>query len=216
MQPIVSLTFDNGPTAIITERVLDILGAHDVAATFFVVGGKLSDLDGRRASVRAVAEGHRLGGHTWSHSIPFGQAADEVVDAELARTSEAVAAVGGDPLLFRPYGVGGVTDERLMSRYGADRLCAGGYTCVLWNSVPGDWRDARGWLDRAIDDVTSQPWTVVALHDLPVGAADRLDEFLDRLDALGVQFGQDTPDECTPIRDGVPTSSFAVLGVGVV
>ncbi len=213
MQPVVSLTFDNGPTAGITDRVLDILGARDVRATFFVVGSKLAE-DARLASVRAVAEGHRLGGHTWSHSIPFGQAADDVVDTELARTSLAVAGVGGDPLLFRPYGVGGATDARLMSRYGADQLRAGGYTCVLWNSVPGDWRDATGWLDRAIDDVASQPWTVVALHDLPVGAADRLDDFLDRLDALGVRFSQDTPDECTPIRNGHPTSSFTVLGVG--
>jgi peptidoglycan/xylan/chitin deacetylase (PgdA/CDA1 family) len=211
---VVSLTFDNGPTAGITDRVLDILKSRDVPATFFVVGNRLADADGRRASERAVAEGHRLGGHTWSHTIPFGQADDETVDSELARTSEAVAAVGGDPLLFRPYGVGGVTDERLMSRYGADRLRAGGYTCVLWNSVPGDWRDADGWLDRAVDDVTSHPWTVVTLHDLPIGAADRLDEFLDRLDALGVQFSQDTPDECTPIRAGAPTASFAVLGVG--
>jgi peptidoglycan/xylan/chitin deacetylase (PgdA/CDA1 family) len=213
VQPVVSLTFDNGPTANITERVLDILKAHDITATFFVVGSKLAG-DARPASVRAVGEGHRLGCHTWSHTIPFGQADDQIVDSELSRTSEAVAAVGGDPLLFRPYGVGGATDERLMSRYGADRLRAGGYTCVLWNSVPGDWHDADGWLDRAVDDVTSQPWTVVALHDLPVGAADRLDEFVDRLEAFSVQFSQDTPDECTPIRAGAPTSSFAILGVG--
>jgi peptidoglycan/xylan/chitin deacetylase (PgdA/CDA1 family) len=214
VQPVVSLTFDNGPTARVTERVLDILSIRHVPATFFVVGSNLTNADGRRASERAVAEGHRLGGHTWSHEVPFGQADDATVDAELARTSEAVADVGGDPLLFRPFGVGGVTDERLMSKYGADRLRAGGYTCVLWNSVPGDWHDTDGWPRQALDDITSQPWTVVVLHDLPVGAADHLDEFLERLDALGVQFSQDSPDECTPIRAGAPTSSFAVLGVG--
>jgi peptidoglycan/xylan/chitin deacetylase (PgdA/CDA1 family) len=212
--PVVSLTFDNGPTAGVTERVLDILSTRHVTATFFVVGTELADPAGRQASKRAVAEGHRVGGHTWSHTIPFGQADDALVDSELARTSEAVAAVGGDPLLFRPYGVGGVTDERLMSRHGADRLRAGGYTCVLWNSLPGDWLDADGWVDQAVDDVMAQPWTVVVLHDLPVGAADRLDGFLDRLAALGVEFSLDSPDECTPIRAGVPTSSFAVLGVG--
>ena len=214
MQPVVSLTFDNGPTAGVTERVLDMLSVRHLTATFFVVGTELADPAGRQASQRAVAEGHRVGGHTWSHTIPFGQADDAIVDSELARTSEAVAAVGGDALLFRPYGVGGVTDERLMSRHGADRLRAGGYTCVLWNSLPGDWLDAAGWVDRAVEDVTAQPWTVVVLHDLPVGAADHLVEFLDRLDALGVQFSQDTPDECTPIRAGAPTASFAVLGVG--
>jgi peptidoglycan-N-acetylglucosamine deacetylase len=214
VQPVVSLTFDNGPTPGVTERVLDMLSIRHVTATFFVVGTELADPAGRQASQRAVAEGHRVGGHTWSHTIPFGQADDETVDSELTRTGDAVASVGGDPLLFRPYAVGGVTDARLMSRHGADRLRTGGYTCVLWNSVPGDWLDADGWLDRAVDDVTSQPWTVVVLHDLPVGAADHLVEYLDRLDALGVRFSLDTPDECTPIRAGAPTSSFAVLGVG--
>ena len=101
-----------------------------------------------------------------------------------------------------------------MSRHGADRLRAGGYTCVLWNSLPGDWHDPDGWLDRAVDDVMAQPWTVVVLHDLPVGAADRLDAFLDRLGALDVEFSQESPDGCTPIRAGAPTASFAVLGVG--
>jgi len=214
VQQVVSLTFDNGPTAGVTERVLDILSTRAVPATFFVVGSNLADPHGRRAAERAVADGHRLGGHTWSHTIPFGQADDATVDSELEHTSEAVGAIGGDPLLFRPFGLGGVTDERLMSRHGADRLRAGGYTCVLWNSVPGDWCDEDGWVDRAVDDVIAQPWTVVVLHDLPVGAADRLDELLDRLDALGVEFSQDTPDECTPIRAGAPTASFAVLGVG--
>ena len=73
VQPVVSLTFDNGPTAGVTERVLDILNTRDVPATFFVVGTNLADPHGRRASERAVADGHRLGGHTWSHTIPFGK-----------------------------------------------------------------------------------------------------------------------------------------------
>ena len=157
-------------------------------------------------------DGHRSAGTRGSHD-PVRQADDRTVESELD-AREAVGAIGGDPLLFRPFGLGGTTDERLMSRHGAERLRAGGYTCVLWNSVPGDWCDADGWVDKAVDDVVSHPWTVVVLHDLPVGAADRLDELLDRLDALGVEFSQDTPDECTPIRAGSPTASFAVLGVG--
>jgi hypothetical protein len=91
---------------------------------------------------------------------------------------------------------------------------AGGYTCVLWNSVPGDWLDADGWLRVALDDVTDRPWSVVVLHDLPTGAADRLDEFLTGAADRGVEFVTETPDDCTPIRAGRPTSSFPLLGVG--
>jgi peptidoglycan/xylan/chitin deacetylase (PgdA/CDA1 family) len=214
VQHVVSLTFDNGPTPGVTERVLDVLAAHDVGATFFVIGSKLTDAAARRAVQRALAEGHRVGGHTWSHAVPFGEAPDHVVDADLDRTAAALAEVGGDPLLFRPYGAGGVLDDRLMSRHGAVRLRGGGYTCVLWNSVPGDWVDADGWLERALDDVRAHEWTVIALHDLPIGAAGRLDEFLAHLHGLGVRFSQDSPDDCTPIRAGQPTGSYALLRVG--
>src|SRR6187397_718614 len=111
----VCLTFDNGPTSGITEPVLEVLAEHAVPATFFAIGRKLSTPSGRQLGERIVDAGHQLGGHTWTHSVQFGAAADEVVSDELARTRSAVDAVGGNGLLFRPYGAGGVIDERLMS-----------------------------------------------------------------------------------------------------
>ena len=38
-----------------------------------------------------------------------------------------------------------------------EHLCDGGYTCVLWNSVPRDWEDPTGWPDRALADLRVQP-----------------------------------------------------------
>jgi peptidoglycan/xylan/chitin deacetylase (PgdA/CDA1 family) len=44
-----SLSFDNGPTPGITERVLDVLARHGLRVTFFVVGQKLrNNAAGRR------------------------------------------------------------------------------------------------------------------------------------------------------------------------
>jgi peptidoglycan/xylan/chitin deacetylase (PgdA/CDA1 family) len=214
--PTVSLTFDNGPTPGVTERVLDILARRGVPATFFVIGEKLVEPTGRAAALveRAVAEGHRVGGHTWSHSVPFGLLPDRDVDRELDDTRAAIERLGGDDRLFRPYGVDGAIDERLMSRHGARRLQTGGYTCVLWTSVPGDWLDPTGWPDVALADVAGRAWSVVVLHDLPVGAVDRLDEFVGRLQDLGADLRLDTPDDCTPVRAGIPTSSYALLGAG--
>jgi peptidoglycan/xylan/chitin deacetylase (PgdA/CDA1 family) len=213
--PTVSLTFDNGPTPGVTDRVLDILARRGVPATFFVIGEQLVEPTGRAAALveRAVAEGHRVGGHTWSHSVPFGLLPDRDVDRELDDTRAAVERLGGDGRLFRPYGVDGAMDERLMSSHGARRLQEGGYTCVLWTSVPGDWLDPTGWPEVALADVGARAWSVVVLHDLPVGAVDRLDEFLGRLQDLGADLRLDTPDECTPVRAGVPTSSYHLLGV---
>lgn len=210
----VTLSFDNGPTPGVTERVLDVLDGAGVLANFFVVGQKLLDPDARRATERTIAAGHVVGGHTWSHSVPFGRLDPAGIDRELEQTRRIVDDVGGDGLRFRPYGVGGAMDDRLMSVHGAARLRADGYTCVLWNSVPGDWLDADGWLDTAIADVTARDWSVVVLHDLPVGAAGQLGAFLTRLADSGSEFVTETPDDCTPIRNGRATESYGLLGVG--
>ena len=209
--PVVTLTFDNGPTPGITGVVLDVLAAHSVPATFFAIGHKLATPPGVELGRQIVSRGHRLGGHTWSHSVQFGIADEDVLLDELARTRVAVEAAGGDGTLFRPYGAGGVIDERLMSSFGASALCSGGYTCVLWNVLPGDWKDADGWVDAALEEIDRHPWSVVVLHDVVDAALPRLDEFLDRLQPRDPAWSDGFPDDCTPIRNGSPTSSFDTL-----
>ncbi|MBI3274837.1 MAG: polysaccharide deacetylase family protein, partial [Methylocystis sp.] len=60
----VVLTFDDGPSPL-TARVLDALAAQCVRATFFVVG---RDAESAPALVRrAIAEGHSVGHHSYSH-----------------------------------------------------------------------------------------------------------------------------------------------------
>ena len=208
--PVVTVTFDNGPTPGITEPVLDVLSKHSVPATFFAIGRKLATPDGQSLGKRIVSEGHLLGGHTWSHSVQFGPADDAVIARELADTSAAVGDAGGEPLLFRPYGAGGVIDDQLMSTFGATTLCSLGYTCVLWNVLPGDWRDS-GWVEHALDDIERHPWSVVVLHDVVDAALPRLDEFLTRLADHRPTWSQEFPDECTPIRNGSATSAFDTL-----
>ena len=204
------LTFDNGPTPGVTEAVLDVLAAHDVPATFFAIGRKLDTPAGGELGRQVVAAGHRLGGHTYTHDVQFGSADPSVVADQVSRMREAVEAVGGDGLLFRPYGAGGVIDARLMSASAADSLCAHGYTCVLWNVLPGDWRDQEGWVDVAVAGIESTRDPVVVLHDVDDAALPRLAEFLDRVSS-SVTWTQEFPDASTPIRRGVPTSSFDML-----
>ncbi len=54
----------------------------------------------------------------------------------------------------------------------------------------------------------------MVLHDVPDASLAGLDEFLVRCADAGVELTLDVPDECTPIRAGVPTASFDLLGVG--
>ncbi len=61
----IALTFDDGPNPEATPRLLDTLAAHDVRATFFLLGRHVSRWP---ALARRVAEeGHQIGNHGFEH-----------------------------------------------------------------------------------------------------------------------------------------------------
>ena len=64
----VILTFDDGPDAANTPKVLKALAAECVRATFFVIGRNVEGLP--QIARREVAEGHTVAHHTWSHPQP--------------------------------------------------------------------------------------------------------------------------------------------------
>ena len=144
-----------------------------------------------------------------THSVSFGDGADPV--QEIEATQKLIGDLGHTSRWFRPFGRGGVLDERLLSDDAVAHLQNNGYSCVLWNSVPRDWEDPDAWIDRCLTDVDSNEWTVVVLHDLPTGAMDRLPRFLDQLDARGANVVQDFPDDCVPIRNGELVGDLAGL-----
>ena len=198
-----TLTFDNGPTAETTPEVLDLLAARGIKATFFVVGQRLAEPGALDLARRARAEGHRIGNHTWSHGAPLGVREEpDLVARELERTQALIDDLADGGRLFRPNGGGGIIDTRLLRPDVVDYLERGGFTCVLWNSVPRDWVEIDGWVETALDHCRSQPWTLMVLHDLPTGAMRHLPGFLDRVAEAGGRIRQDFPPDCTPIVDG--------------
>jgi len=64
-EPNIYLTFDDGPTPGITEKVLDLLKAYNAKATFFCIGNNV--VKNRKLFNRIIAEGHQVGNHTNSH-----------------------------------------------------------------------------------------------------------------------------------------------------
>jgi peptidoglycan/xylan/chitin deacetylase (PgdA/CDA1 family) len=140
--PKVTLTFDNGPEPKITHQVLDTLAHYNLQVTFFVIGQKLVNPGAWEAAARAAQLGHWIGNHTYTHRIPLGNTKEPTTAAdEIGRTQELIGRLAHPDKLFRPFGGGGVIGKHLLSRSCYKFLRAGGYTCVLWNSVPRDWEN---------------------------------------------------------------------------
>lgn len=199
----VTLTFDNGPEPAVTPRVLDLLGKHRIGATFFVLGSKLAEPGRRALAKRAHAEGHWIGNHTMTHSTPLGRVADPArTIAEIVDTQALIGELAHPDRLFRPFGGGGEIGPHLLNEAAVQVLASEKMTCVLWNAVPRDWADPRGWAETALAQCMAQPWTVLVLHDLPTGAMGRLNIFIERLLDHGARFRQDFPPDCVPILRG--------------
>ncbi|WP_072387753.1 polysaccharide deacetylase family protein [Hyphomicrobium sp. CS1BSMeth3] len=196
----ITLTFDNGPEPDVTPHVLDTLRRHDLKATFFVLGRKL--VEHRALAERAHGEGHWIGNHTFNHAVPLGLMTGPGAADEIARTEALIGDLAHERRFFRPYGGGGLLDRRLLNGEARDHLAAHGYTMVLWNAIPEDWRDPEGWVARAIEQCFAQEETLIVLHDLPTGAMKHLDRFIVAAKDRGVAFQQDFPASCLPMIKG--------------
>lgn len=208
----VTLTFDNGPDIEGTPAVLKALAERHIPAVFFVVGQKVRAHPELLA--RTSAAGHLIGNHTWSHSVPFGEA-DEAGFArtEIVSTQEAIKDVAGASNLFRPVGAdpGAVIDSRLLDEEALETLIDGHFTLVLWNVVPHDWERPHDWIVGAVDECRRVEHAVVVLHDGHPAGLNLLPAFLDDLIEAGAEFRTDFPPACTPILNGAPTPGIDAL-----
>lgn len=97
----VALTFDDGPTPGPTERILDLLAAAGVKATFFVIGRNCRSAPDLLRRIHD--EGHLIGNHTFDHSHHGVFGMQRYWDDQLRRTDDAIAeAIGVVPAMFRP------------------------------------------------------------------------------------------------------------------
>jgi peptidoglycan/xylan/chitin deacetylase (PgdA/CDA1 family) len=127
--PWIALTFDDGPHAGKTERLLEILREAHVPATFFVVG-KMADRYPQL--IRQIArDGHELANHSYSHR-DMSRLSDSEVLTELEQTREVLKRLTGqEAYLFRP--PGGDFSRRMV------RLTSkAGYRMVLWSVLTRD------------------------------------------------------------------------------
>jgi peptidoglycan-N-acetylglucosamine deacetylase len=152
-----ALTFDDGPHALGTPAVLEILAKADVPATFFLVGEQVQRNPGLAAEI-AVA-GHAIGLHCHRHRILL-RLAPRQVREDIARAEAIIEdATGCTPGLYRPpYGVLNGSALRLAQKRG--------WRTLLWSHWGRDW-EARATPESITARVTggAAEGSVLLLHD---------------------------------------------------
>ena len=153
----IAFTFDDGPDHRTTPVLLDQLDRWGVKGTFFVNGHRFQERTAGAEENRAVLRdihrrGHFIGTHTFSHAdiTALDDAGWKQEVTQVARQVEEIT--GRLPRLFRPP-FGRVDDGT------AERLRTEGYTVVMWNLDPLDWKSttAGELLSRAQQVVEENP-----------------------------------------------------------
>jgi peptidoglycan/xylan/chitin deacetylase (PgdA/CDA1 family) len=169
----VALTFDDGPDAACTEKILTILAKKGARATFFVQGYRVAAYP--KIVKRAVAEGHEIGNHSWNHK-DYASIKTSAVKKQVKQTNQAVKkAAGITPVLVRPpYG-----------SVKAKVLRAVGAPVILWNVDTRDWetKNAKKILAHVRGD--TKPGSIILMHDTHKADVKALPKVIDALQKKG-------------------------------
>ncbi|MFL6519063.1 MAG: polysaccharide deacetylase family protein [Chthoniobacterales bacterium] len=171
--PYIALTFDDGPNATLTPKLLDLLAARHLKATFFVVGQNAADHPD--ILKRAVREGHEIGNHSWSHPN-LGKMSDEAVRRELQKTDDAItAAIGKRPTLMRPpYGSLTARQKKWIHE-------EFGYRIIIWDVDPLDWKRPGPSVVTARILKETRAGSIVLSHDIHPPTIEAMPATFDQL-----------------------------------
>ncbi|MBV8375869.1 MAG: polysaccharide deacetylase family protein [Verrucomicrobia bacterium] len=179
-QPYIAMTFDDGPSAENTPRLLEMLRERDIKATFFLIGqNAAANPDLVR---RILAEGNEIGNHSWTHP-QLSKLSDDRVTAEITKTQDAIKQASGfTPTLLRPP-YGAITPRQrtwIESQFGLN--------IILWSVDPFDWKrpGASVITQRILTQV--RPGAIILSHDIHKQTVDAMPATLDGLIAKGYKF----------------------------
>jgi len=178
--PYIAMTFDDGPSATLTPKLLDLLAAHHIKATFFVIGENVAEHP--EIVARAAREGHEIANHSWSHPN-LGKMSDEGVRRQLQQTDDAIKnATGKQPTLMRPP-YGSITARE--KHWIHDEF---GYDIILWDVDPLDWKRPGPAVVRSRILKETRPGSIVLSHDIHPGTIEAMPSTFDELEAKGFKF----------------------------
>ncbi len=172
----VALTFDDGPSTLYTQRLLDGLKERGVRATFFVIG---KNIEGNEDILRRmVEEGHIIGNHTYSH-VELSTVSYEIGLEEIQKTNEVI------------FDACGITPEYIRPPFGSwnDKLTMDvNMTEVLWNVDTLDWQSKDAGLVTKKALRCAEDGSIILLHDVYGTSVDAALDIVDELTKEGYEF----------------------------
>lgn len=174
--PKVAITFDDGPSTVYTEILLDGLKERGVRATFFLTGREIQY--SKNVVKRMSDEGHIVGNHTYSH-IDLKRTDYAKAKEEIEKTNECIKKVTGKtPKYIRPpYGD---WDDRLLEETDM--------SIVLWSVDPEDWKDQNAEIVARRVIKSTKPGDVILLHDIFKTSVEAALIIVDELQNEGYEF----------------------------
>ena len=171
----VAITLDDGPHATNTQKILDILDAHNAKATFFMLGQNV--VNNEEVVKNVYKRGNEIGIHTWDHKQLTKLSQDEIV-SQVERTSDAIyKIIGKRPKLVRPpYGAINDTVKNSIN-----------YSLILWNIDSLDWksRDEKQIVPLVMNSV--QDGDIILLHDIHSTTVPAVEKIVSQLEEQGYQ-----------------------------
>ncbi|MBF1051685.1 MAG: polysaccharide deacetylase family protein [Peptostreptococcaceae bacterium] len=199
---VVFLTFDDGPSEVYTNTVLDTLKNYGVHASFFIVGRAADKEHAKEILQREMAEGHSVGLHSYTHEYSFlypkRYANMNNIISEVDQNIAAIKKSLGDeytPTTLRY--PGGHMSWKGLAEVDAV-LEKRGIQNIDWNMLSGDAeakgskRDLQPALDIIKEDMQmyGNPKVVVLLmHDIKKKSVDALPSIIEYYQSMGYKFG---------------------------
>lgn len=185
------LTFDDGPSANVTPKILDILDNYDIKATFFMLGNMAKSNPNLVKKVRA--NGHSIGNHSYSHNYEYIYANSDNFLGEVYRTDEILRGILGSSFNSKLFRFPGGSFESYKNQYKND-LKNIGFRYYDWNALNGDAEGnnipAISLINRVKETARGQDELIVLMHDASSKAttAEALPQIIEYLKGQGYTF----------------------------
>lgn len=186
----VFLTFDDGPNKL-TEKVLDVLAASHIKATFFVVGNQITP-ETEPILQRMAKEGHTIGVHTTTHNYEkIYKSVNSYLDDFYETYDKIYEVTGVSAEIFRFPGGSQNDYNKATCKEIKKKMEQRGFKYFDWNASAEDAdnnANRKSVIKNALKGTELKSDTILLMHDNKAHTVESLDEIISGYKEKGYNF----------------------------